>query len=73
MPWVLQPAVCAAASAALLCLLGWFYLKLATGGMQPGLAERVAAEAQALWPLAVVITCYRRQSWARRPSAGPAR
>jgi hypothetical membrane protein len=71
--WVLRPAVCAAASAALLCLLGWFCLELVTGGMELGLAERVAAEAQALWPLAVVITCYRRQSLARRPSAGPAR
>ena len=72
-PWVLRPAVCAGASAALLCLLGWFCLELVTGGMQLGLAERVAAEAQALWPLAVVIACYRRQSLARRPSAGPAR
>jgi len=72
-PWVLRPAVCAGASAALLCLLGWFCLELVTGGVQLGLAERVAAEAQALWPLAVVCTCYRRQSLARRPSADPAR
>ncbi|HEY6275937.1 MAG TPA: DUF998 domain-containing protein [Streptosporangiaceae bacterium] len=72
-PWVLRPAVCAGASAVLLCLLGWFYLELVMAGMQLGLAERVAAEAQALWPLAVIVMCYRRQSLARRPSAGPAR
>jgi hypothetical membrane protein len=72
-PWVLRPAVCVGASVALLCLLGWFYLELSAGGRQLGLAERVAAEAQALWPLAVVITCYRRQSLARQSPAGPAR
>jgi hypothetical protein len=45
---------------------------LGTGGLQVGLAERVAAGAQALWPLVVVITCYWRQSLVRRPSASPA-
>ena len=64
-PWVLRPAACVGASAALLCLLGWFYVELGTGGMQFGLAERVAAGAQALWPFVVVITCYRRHDWDR--------
>ena len=47
-------------------------MELATGGLELGLAERVAAGAQALWPLVVVITCCRRQFLARRPSASPA-
>lgn len=72
LPWGLRSGVCAGASAVLFGLLGWFYVELVTGGLQLGLAERVAAGAQALWPLAVVITCYWRQSLARRPSASPA-
>lgn len=69
----LQPAVCVGATAALLGLLVWFGLELGTGAGQLGLAERVAAAALALWPLAVVLTCYRRQLRARRPSAVRAR
>ena len=72
LPWGLRAGVSAGASAALFGLLGWFYVELSTGGLQLGLAERVAAGAQALWPLVVVITCYWRQSLARRPSASPA-
>ena len=34
-------------------------MELSTGGSQLGLAERVAAGTQALWPLAVVLGCYR--------------
>ena len=80
-PWVLRPAVSVAASAALLGLLGSFYVELAAGGGQLGLAERVAAGTQALWPLAVVLGCYqwycrprpatgRAGGIAERPSAG---
>ena len=58
-PWALRPAVCAGATGALLALLVWFYLELSTGGSQLGLAERVAAGTQSLWPLAVVLVCYR--------------
>jgi hypothetical membrane protein len=72
LPWGLRAGVSAGASAALFGLLGWFYVELSTGGLQLGLAERVAAGAQALWPLVVVITCYWRQSLARRPSPSPA-
>ena len=44
-------------AAALLGLVGWFAASL--GGDQVGLAERAAAGAQALWPLAVVVTARR--------------
>jgi hypothetical membrane protein len=47
----------AAASAVLLGLVVWFALELHGG--QRGLAERAAAGAQALWPLAVVVTTRR--------------
>jgi len=65
-PPALRPGACAAATAALLGLLGWFYLELSAGGGQLGLAERVAAGAQALWPLAVVLSC-RKQARGRAP------
>jgi hypothetical protein len=66
-PRGLRPAVSFAATGTLLSLLVWFGLELVTGGRQVGLAERVLTEAQALWPLAVVLTC--RQSTRR---LGPA-
>ncbi|HVA59447.1 MAG TPA: DUF998 domain-containing protein [Mycobacteriales bacterium] len=44
-----------AAATVLLGLVGWFAAEL--GGAERGLAERAAAGAQALWPLAVVISC----------------
>jgi hypothetical membrane protein len=47
----------AAASAVMLGLVVWFALELHGG--QRGLAERAAAGAQALWPLAVVVTTRR--------------
>jgi hypothetical membrane protein len=58
---LLTPAAAAAASAALLGLVAWFVLEVHGG--QRGLAERAAAGAQALWPLAVVVTT--------RAAAGP--
>jgi hypothetical protein len=51
--------VCAGASAALLGLLVWFFVTLNTSGAPVGVAERVTAAAQALWPLAVVLACRR--------------
>jgi hypothetical membrane protein len=65
----LQPAVCAIATAVLLGLLIWFYAELAAGGRQLGLAERVLAGAQVLWPLAVVLSCRWNQSHAQESSA----
>lgn len=53
------------ASGALLGLVVWFAAELHGG--ERGLAERAAAGAQALWPLAVVITT--RRALARRGSA----
>lgn len=59
-----------AATAVLCVLLGWFALEL--GGPRSGLAERVVAGAQVLWPLAVVLTLRARGRTARgsaRPTA----
>jgi hypothetical membrane protein len=58
-PWALRPAVAAVAVAALLALVAWFGVELVTGAGQAGLAERVAGAAQAVWPLAVVLSCSR--------------
>ena len=63
-PWALRPAVAATAVAVLFALLAWFGAELIVGGGQVGLAERVLGGAQAAWPLAVVLSCYRR---VRRP------
>jgi hypothetical protein len=49
------------ATAIMLGLLVWFYAELATGSRQLGLAERVLAGAEAVWPLAVIVTCYLRE------------
>jgi hypothetical membrane protein len=64
-PAGLRPAVSASAAGVLLGLLVWFGAELIGGGRQVGLAERVLAGAQAVWPLAVVLTCRRSQSRAR--------
>jgi hypothetical protein len=66
-PWGLRPAVSAAAVAVLLALLTWFGAELVASGGQAGLAERVFGAAQALWPLAVVVSCRR----AARTGNGP--
>jgi hypothetical membrane protein len=71
-PRGLRPAVCISATAIMLGLLVWFYLELGLGARQLGLAERVLAGAEVLWPLAVVLTCYRSQSRARIRIPGPA-
>jgi hypothetical protein len=56
-PWGLRPGVSAGAVAVLLALVAWFGVELITGGGQAGLAERVFGAGQALWPLAVVLSC----------------
>jgi hypothetical protein len=56
-PWGLRPAASAGAVTVLLALLAWFSAELITGGGQAGLAERIFGAAQALWPLAVVVSC----------------
>ncbi|HEX8630371.1 MAG TPA: DUF998 domain-containing protein [Catenuloplanes sp.] len=59
-PALLSPPMAVAGSAALLAAVGWFALEL-SGGTRVGLSERIAAGAQSLWPLAVVLNA-RRQS-----------
>jgi hypothetical protein len=58
-PWGLRPAVAATAVAVLLALVAWFAVELVTGTGQVGLAERIMGVAQAVWPLAVVLSCAR--------------
>jgi hypothetical membrane protein len=71
-PYGLRPAVSAVAAGAMLGLLVWFGAELLTRGGQVGLAERVLAGAQAVWPLAVVLACRLRQSRARMRRTSPA-
>jgi hypothetical membrane protein len=59
-PWALKPAAAAAAVAILFALLFWFGAELINAGTQVGLAERAAGAAEALWPLAVVLSCVAR-------------
>jgi hypothetical membrane protein len=77
-PWSLRPAAAAVAVAVMLALVIWFAAELITGSGQTGLAERAAGTAQALWPLAVVLSCRRPGGAASDPlpeptawSAGP--
>lgn len=53
-PGPLRPAASVAAAAVLLGLVGWFGAELTSDSDRVGLAERVAAGAQSLWPLAAV-------------------
>jgi hypothetical protein len=71
-PAWLRPVVCSAAAGVLLGLLVWFGTELIGGGRPVGLAERVLAGAQALWPLAVVLACRWSQSPARTRRKNPA-
>jgi len=59
---LLRPPACALAACTLLLLLAWFVAQQLTGGHRVGLAERVAAGAQALWPLAVVLSARQFQA-----------
>jgi hypothetical protein len=56
-PWALRPTAAAGAAVVIVVMLAWFAAELMTGGAQIGLAERMAGEAQALWPLLVVASC----------------
>jgi hypothetical protein len=69
-PWGLRPGVSAGASAVLPGLLLWFGAELVTGAGQAGLAERVMGALQALWPLLVVLSCYRSQFPGQAPVTG---
>jgi hypothetical membrane protein len=70
-PWGLRPAVSAGAVAVLLVLLIWFGTELITAGGQAGLAERIFGAGQALWPLAVAVSCRHAARAGSRPSRAP--
>lgn len=73
-PWGLRPVVSAGAVGVLLILAAWFAVELVTGGGQAGLAERVFGVAQALWPLAVVVSCcYAARTGTRLTTSQPDR
>lgn len=59
-PAPVRPGVALGAATVLLGLLGWLVVELAADDGRVGLAERVAAGAQALWPLAVAVASRRR-------------
>ena len=61
-PWVLRRWGRAGSATVLLALLVWFGVELNTAGGPVGLAERVLAAAETLWPLAVVLACHRTRS-----------
>jgi hypothetical membrane protein len=56
-PWALRPKACFAAVTVQLTLLAWFVAEVVLRAGQAGLAERVAAVAQALCPLVVMLSC----------------
>ncbi|HUD36671.1 MAG TPA: DUF998 domain-containing protein [Streptosporangiaceae bacterium] len=64
-PWALRLRVGAAASVVTLALFAWFTAELLGDGSQLGLAERALGEAQALWPLIVVLSCLASASRSR--------
>jgi len=65
MPAVLQPTPAVLAATVLLGLVGWFGVELVTDA-RVGLAERVAAAAQACWPLVVVVSIRAHTKASRR-------
>jgi hypothetical membrane protein len=58
---LLRPRASLAAAGVLVLLLAWFFVEQRSGGPMTGLSERVAAGAQSLWPLAVVLSARRSQ------------
>ena len=58
--WPVRPATSAVAGALLLGLVGWFFTELVADSDRVGLSERVAAGAQAGWPLVVAWGSRRR-------------
>jgi hypothetical membrane protein len=62
------PATWLVAASGLLGLLGWFGFEYLGGGQRIGLAERVLAGAQSLWPLAAVLLV--RRGWRSRAPVG---
>ncbi len=69
-PWGLRPRTVAGAMLVLAGTLGWFVVELMSDSDRVGLSERSAAGAQALWPLAVVVST---RLLSRRRAPRPAR
>lgn len=70
-PWAFRRPVALAVTAVLLALFGWSAAEV-TGGSRTGLAERVAALAVTLWPLAAVLSARRaHRHWTARPPDAP--
>ncbi len=65
--WALRPPAGLGVTVLFCCLLAWFVIELVAGGQQIGLAERVAGETQALWPLTVALSCRREVRGAAQP------
>ena len=61
-PLALRPAVAGTAAATLLGLVGWFVVELVRDGDAVGFTERLAAGAQAVWPLVAVLSARRRRA-----------
>jgi len=71
---LLAARVCGSVTGMLLLTVAWFFTELLVSGQRVGLAERVAAGAQALWPLAVVVSVRASQTPPRtRDGAGQER
>lgn len=58
-PWGVRPATVVGASIVLAGTLGWFVTELVADAGRVGVSERAAAAAQAIWPLAVVLSTRR--------------
>jgi hypothetical protein len=69
---LLGPQACTAATCTLFLTLAWFFAEQLWNGQRVGLAERVAAGGQAVWPLAVVLAVRRSQPHLGTVHPGPA-
>lgn len=67
-PVLLRRQASAAAAGTLLLFLAWFFVEQLLSGQRIGLSERAAAGAQALWPLAVVVSARRSQPGRGQPA-----
>jgi len=60
--WITRPVVRHSVTGGLSTLTALFLLQVTIGGDQIGLTERLAAGAEALWPLAITLGTYTRQN-----------
>ena len=69
-PAALRRPVAVAGSTGLAVLVGWFFVELLADTGRVGVSERVAAGAQAVWPLVTVLTVRHAIGQARRHTIG---